>query len=182
MPELPYTHPVFVIDRFVRAQAPRQGFVRACSSALGCPRRRPELISGAPLQQVDLCFICDCFINMNLIYYDDEEQRFVVDRLAIFLHYLRGTMLIDFASSIPIEVIVSATQGSGPSQLGSLRALRVLRLTKLLRILRSNKIMRRLEDHYHIHYSCAHARAAAAPPAAARLAPSGQPPNLGPPL
>lgn len=85
-------------------------------------------------------------------------QRWVLDRLHIFLHYLRGTLLIDFASSIPIEVLVTATQPGDHSSLGSLRALRVLRLTKLLRILRSNKIMRRIEEHYHIHYSCARTR------------------------
>lgn len=34
MPEVGYTHPLFIIDRFV-----------------------------------DLSFICDCFINTNLIYY-----------------------------------------------------------------------------------------------------------------
>lgn len=94
----------------------------------------------------------------------------MVDRSRIFWHYLRGTMLIDFASSIPIEVLVSATQGNGHESLGSLRALRVLRLTKLLRILRSNKILRRIEDHWHIHYSCASCHGSSPPP---RVVPLG---------
>lgn len=72
------------------------------------------------------------------------------------VHYLKGMAVADIASAIPFEVIVSsATAGEDGSHLGTLRVLRVLRLTKMLRVMRSAKVLRRVEESWHVHYSCA---------------------------
>jgi len=91
---------------------------------------------------VSLCFIVDIILTFWTSYL--EGDQFVLDRGMIRSNYFKGWLLLDVASSIPLELIdalvATLSGGDGTGQTGQLRMLRALRLVRLLRLLRLLKI------------------------------------------
>lgn len=54
---------------------------------------------------IDLLFLADIGINLNTPYFD-KKSRLVTRRISIFTNYLFGWLLIDLASSIPIDLVI----------------------------------------------------------------------------
>lgn len=81
---------------------------------------------------VDLMFMLDFFINLNLAF-DNEDGIVVKDRKEIFLKYLKGWMIMDACSSVPLGII-NAAQGSKSSANGLIKLVRLRNLPKLLKL------------------------------------------------
>lgn len=101
---------------------------------------------------IDLSFIIDLFLNFvtAVHVYNNGYEELRVDLKSIARHYLSSWFLVDFVSSLPIDMILSlafdgcnghtfedqAGSGSTNSGFGILRLIRILRLVKLLKIVR----------------------------------------------
>ena len=101
---------------------------------------------------VDCLFAIDVCLNLNLMFFDELEGRWVANRRRIAERYLLGMASIDIVSTIPFDTLVSVGGGEGGTGLEAVRTLRILRLIKLLRILRASRVLRRLEDQFFLHY------------------------------
>lgn len=94
---------------------------------------------------VSLFFLTDLCLNFKTAYLDGDQ--YILDKQKICVNYLRGWFVIDFTSSLPLELIdamVAALQedhGRSASN-GTLKVFRALRLVRLLRLLRLLKIQR----------------------------------------
>ena len=80
----------------------------------------------------DLCFSIDVVINL-LLPYQDNKGIWVRNKCKIFLNYLRGFLIIDIASAIPLDFIFLLLERS-PIGNNLLRFLRMGRLYKLVKI------------------------------------------------
>ena len=67
-----------------------------------------------------LIFVFDIFLQMNTTYYDSDGEEIHSNKLIIF-NYMKGMMVIDILSSIPID--------SGPWKI--INILKVVRVKKL---------------------------------------------------
>jgi len=86
----------------------------------------------------DLVFIIDILFSFATAF-RDENQHVVHDPMRIAQHYIRSWFLLDFLSSVPIELAVVASgadQTSDDAGSAVLRMLRFLRLIKVLRMAR----------------------------------------------
>ena len=90
---------------------------------------------------VDLCFTIDVVVNL-LLPYLDNKGNWVKDRCKIFLNYLKGFLIIDIASALPIDFIFLLLEKS-PIGNSLLRFLRIGRLYKLVKITRVVGIFKR---------------------------------------
>ena len=105
---------------------------------------------------VSICFVADFCCNFHTAYL--EGDQYVIDKVMIRDNYLRGWFLIDFASSLPLELISAfieavSDEGSENGQNGMrlLRALRLVRLLRLLRLLKLQRYINILEDSLNVN-------------------------------
>ena len=77
---------------------------------------------------------------------------YLTDHSLIASYYLKSWFIIDFVSSMPIDLLfLGNDQGAGSgSATNSLKMLKSLRIFKLLRVLRLQRIINRLETHHHV--------------------------------
>ena len=105
---------------------------------------------------ITLFFLTDVFLNFNVAYTPDDVH-YVIDRPMIARNYLCGWFLIDFPSSLPLELLeileyemafLADDDGSTEhlASLKMLRALRLLRLLRLLKVLKMQKYVHLFED------------------------------------
>ena len=80
----------------------------------------------------DLCFSIDVVINL-LLPYQDNKGIWVRNKCKIFLNYLKGFLIIDIASAVPLDFIFLLLERS-PIGNNLLRFLRMGRLYKLVKI------------------------------------------------
>ena len=107
---------------------------------------------------IDFCFLADLFVNFRTAFYDDTGQL-VVSHRRIAGRYLRGWFLIDFVSSIPVDLILfigSKSSGSNEAyeqfKLAKLlKALRVMRFMKLLRMIKLKGYFKTLKGELDVH-------------------------------
>mmetsp|Transcript_28857 Transcript_28857/g.51417 ORF Transcript_28857/g.51417 Transcript_28857/m.51417 type:complete len:601 (+) Transcript_28857:635-2437(+) len=83
---------------------------------------------------VDCCFFIDIFVTLNSAYIN-KDGEFVVSRKLIFLHYLKGMLIIDFFSVFPFYLI-----GNNNSARSN-KFIRFLRMARLSRIFRASKLI-----------------------------------------
>ncbi|OMJ67461.1 hypothetical protein SteCoe_35376 [Stentor coeruleus] len=81
---------------------------------------------------VDLMFMLDFLVNLNLAF-DSEDGVVVRDRKEIFFRYLKGWMIMDACSSVPLGII-NAAHGSKSSANGLIKLVRLRNLPKLLKL------------------------------------------------
>jgi len=97
---------------------------------------------------VTLFFLADVVANFNTASSPDSIH-YVVYRPEIAKLYLKGWFLVDFASSLPVELLQMALRDSTFGDLSSikmLRALRLLRLLRMLKVLRMQQYIQLVED------------------------------------
>lgn len=80
---------------------------------------------------VDLIFLIDVIITFRTTYLDVNIGEEVIDTHKIAKHYLKGSFTIDFASSVPFEAFVPASQTSVKSFLTLFGLLKLLRIQRL---------------------------------------------------
>lgn len=73
-------------------------------------------------------FMADIIFQMNTTYYDNDGEE-IFDKVKIKKHYICGMFLIDFLSSLPIEMILPG------NPLKILNILKIIRVTKLTGII-----------------------------------------------
>jgi hypothetical protein len=93
---------------------------------------------------VDSTFVLDMFFNFRTAYMVDDPVAFLMtSRLAIAKRYLQGFFLLDMASTIPWDILLT-NERLGFVQLFKLskflRVVRVARALKLMRILKLLKV------------------------------------------
>jgi len=80
---------------------------------------------------MNILFFIDIIINFFLCYYkEDDRTELVTDRRVIAIGYLRGFFILDFFSTLPINMIISSN------------ANRLVRLLKLPRLIKMLKLLR----------------------------------------
>lgn len=90
---------------------------------------------------VTLLFCADIFATFNTAYL--ENERWIIARKDIAMHYLRGWFWIDLPASIPVELILlllPAGSSNGAADLSNLKMLRGLRMVRMLRLLKLLKL------------------------------------------
>ena len=90
---------------------------------------------------IDLVFIIDFCLTLNLAYYD-EDGGLVYDRKKIFTNYAKSWMIVDLSSSIPFGLIEAV---SGTSK-GSSNLIRLIRLRNIPKLFRLAKLMKMLTN------------------------------------
>lgn len=84
---------------------------------------------------IDCLFLADVAVTLNTAYWKDKEL--VNNRKDIALRYLQGTLVIDIASSVPLDLF-----SFGIRSKALLRYLRIFRLFKIFRAARFHKAIR----------------------------------------
>lgn len=91
----------------------------------------------------DIFFFIDICLTFRTTY-QDEDCQYEENGWEIACDYLKSWFMIDFFSTVPIDIIAAESGGGDPAKLRSLKILRVLRLFKLLKLLRLFKLKRLL--------------------------------------
>ncbi|OMJ66850.1 hypothetical protein SteCoe_36165 [Stentor coeruleus] len=99
---------------------------------------------------IDFAFIIDFFMNLHLAYYN-EDGILVKEKKQIASKYLKGWMIIDACSSVPLGII-NLTQGSKSYVNGLIKLVRLRNLPKLLKLGKIIKIINRLLDFEDLDY------------------------------
>lgn len=99
---------------------------------------------------IDLAFIVDFYMNLNLAYYN-EDGVLVKEKKQIASKYLKGWMIIDACSSVPLGII-NLIQGSRSYVNGLIKLVRLRNLPKLLKLGKIIKIINRLLDFEDMDY------------------------------
>jgi hypothetical protein len=103
-------------------------------------------------------FLLDLAINFFTTYENEELCVIVTDRTMIAKDYLTGWFIIDFASSIPVGVIVHNSLNGGQDHSDrqkstAVAAVKMLKIVKLLRLFRFGRIIRKLQERFRLSYS-----------------------------
>ena len=89
---------------------------------------------------VDLTFLIDVILTFRTTFLDTDKGFDETDTHKIALHYLRGSFLIDFASSVPFASFVPESQAQIGSILNLLGLLKLLRISRLSQAIMSSNI------------------------------------------
>lgn len=89
---------------------------------------------------VDLTFLIDVIITFRTTYLDTDKGFDETDTHKIAIHYLKGSFLVDFASSVPFSAFVPPDQAQLASILNLLGLLKLLRISRLSQALMSSNI------------------------------------------
>lgn len=102
---------------------------------------------------IDLCFVFDLVLQFFLGYWDECNDRWVVDLPTIQHRYLTSWFLLDVVSIFPFDILGIFLKSGSLSSFRIFRVIRLLRLAKLLRIMRGARIWQRFESSMAINYS-----------------------------
>jgi CRP-like cAMP-binding protein len=104
---------------------------------------------------VDLIFLLDIIKNFftGIV---DENDTVIMDHRIVRRQYLMGFFIVDFCSSIPLDLIfrlagaddVVSTGGAVTGTKNSLRMLRLLRMAKLLRLFRVSRLANHVKNFF----------------------------------
>jgi hypothetical protein len=109
---------------------------------------------------IDVYFTVDVVLNMHTAFYDSSGDLQGLnagggavgkpDYKLLYSNYLRGWMIIDVASVLPVNAITEQMQGPVDADTGSklqlIKGLRLMRLTKLLRLARGIRFFAKYEE------------------------------------
>ena len=105
---------------------------------------------------IDILFFLDFLINLFLAYYD-KEMTLVTSHRKIFINYLKGWMIIDFLSCIPLQFALE-TQKNYSFLLRFSRVSKLYKLIKIFRLIRivklvkgKNRIMKYMTSLFRMH-------------------------------
>ena len=108
---------------------------------------------------VDAVFILDIVLTFHTSYVD-ENFTLVTDLRLIRAKYLRGWFAVDVVSVLQFDVLeLILNNGDSDSDVGQLKAVRMLRILrlfkmlKMLRVLRASKYFKRYENHISVSYA-----------------------------
>lgn len=101
---------------------------------------------------VDCIFLVDLVLQFFMMYYDEEDDIWVMDQNRIALTYLKSWFLVDLFSILPFDALGVVLDQDNLSKLKIIRIIKLLRLAKLLRVLRAGLVFQRLEAHVNISY------------------------------
>ena len=109
---------------------------------------------------VDLLFLLDVAVNFRCTFHDAADQL-ELDARRVALRYLRFWFWVDFASSIPLDLIMyislpgycAAAGAQAGGELKLLKVFRLVRLLKLLRLLKINKLVSVAQQEYGVNPS-----------------------------
>lgn len=90
----------------------------------------------------DFFFFLDMCANANTALLDPVRDVVITDRRTILKEYFKMWFWVDFVSTIPVEVVVSATLGQHSAKLQSFRLFRIARLLRLVKLARFVKLNR----------------------------------------
>ena len=91
---------------------------------------------------IDMVFICDIILVLNTPFIDVETQEIVLSRKRIFLRYLKGWLLVDIASSIPLDLILYLLFGEMKNMQLNNDLLKLLRVPRIYRVMRVARLFR----------------------------------------
>ena len=57
---------------------------------------------------VDICFGIDIIMNFLTAYYDNKKEELVKSFKKIFIHYIKGWLIIDILAFFPLEAITDS--------------------------------------------------------------------------
>jgi CRP-like cAMP-binding protein len=99
---------------------------------------------------VAFLFIMD--IGLNFCTAIKVRGVYITEHKLIANYYLKSWFIIDFVSSMPIDLLFlgQSEDDQGGAASSSLKMLKSLRIFKLLRVLRLQRIINRLETHHHV--------------------------------
>ena len=100
---------------------------------------------------LDFVFLFDIIASFNTAYYASEEEAYVIIRPKIAVHYLKTWFWVDFLSTVPFDLIVTAASGNSSKHtklVQLVKVLRLLRILRLLKIVNFQQIMNMLEDQF----------------------------------
>jgi CRP-like cAMP-binding protein len=99
---------------------------------------------------VDLIFFTDMIVCFRTAYYDESQTFLITVPRMIRDNYLKGWFVIDFLSTVPLDrLVMAAMEGSGGTELRSIkliRAIRLFRLIKMVRLLKMGKLTESIQD------------------------------------
>lgn len=111
-------------------------FSNAYYSAFGIPTSLNFMISDNVIEGLFWIDMIFCFCTE---YLDEESFKVVDDFRSIFMHYIKGTFLVDFIACLPLSLFIGAvnskTQGIEPEQIRLFRLIKFLRLPRLAELL-----------------------------------------------
>jgi len=104
-----------------------------------------------PGEYIDILIDCIFGIDMLLMFrtsYYTVQRQLIYDVPSITKHYLRGSFLIDFITTVPVDRIakIFVTEGSALRVVKILRVLRLFRLVRLARLLQNGPLFEKFED------------------------------------
>ena len=92
---------------------------------------------------IDFCFLADVVVNFRTVIV--EKDREIWNRRTIARNYFKSWFFIDLISSLPFDLLITASNGSGHGMLGPLtRAMKMFKFSKIAKILRVAKIAKLL--------------------------------------
>eukprot|EP00232_Nephroselmis_pyriformis_P004492 CAMPEP_0182913664 /NCGR_PEP_ID=MMETSP0034_2-20130328/38155_1 /TAXON_ID=156128 /ORGANISM="Nephroselmis pyriformis, Strain CCMP717" /LENGTH=562 /DNA_ID=CAMNT_0025050391 /DNA_START=251 /DNA_END=1936 /DNA_ORIENTATION=+ len=95
---------------------------------------------------VDAVFFLDMALNFLTGFYNEHEVL-VTDRRTIAVNYLKTWFVVDFVSTVPLDLIVEESLGlTAQVRFRSLKLVRVVRLSRLLKLARLKKLSKILGD------------------------------------
>jgi len=101
---------------------------------------------------VDIFFFLDMCVSFRTCFFN-KAGRLVHDTKSIVIHYLKGWFFVDFASTVPIDLLVQVATGGNNQNVRVLKMIRILRLARLLKLTRLAKldhVITMIEDEYDI--------------------------------
>jgi len=91
---------------------------------------------------MDIFLICDCALNFRTGYFSSDTGQYVSDPARVALHYLTSWFVVDFTTSLPIDILELLFIGSAGTRFGRVpRLLRLLKTARILKILRLFKLL-----------------------------------------
>mmetsp|Transcript_32682 Transcript_32682/g.41975 ORF Transcript_32682/g.41975 Transcript_32682/m.41975 type:complete len:757 (+) Transcript_32682:158-2428(+) len=102
---------------------------------------------------INMVFIVDFILNFFLHFQRSSENGGVYEgnHRSIVWNYVRSYCVVDFASSVPWDIVEMMIGGDG--RLKALRLLRLLRLLKLLRIVRGSRLIEKYKAEFQFSFA-----------------------------
>jgi len=102
---------------------------------------------------IDLVFVMDIYLCFFTAFRSSPRNgnKLITDLRLIRRRYLSSWFVIDFASTVPLDVLSLFYESA--AGLKAMRLIRLLRLLKLARVIKANRIVQRFEARLSISYS-----------------------------
>lgn len=77
-------------------------------------------------------FLVDVLVTLNTAELHKEKGRYLLTRREVAVYYAKRWLLVDLLSSVPIDILISLTNGAQTKELGLIRLLRFVRVSKVI--------------------------------------------------